>query len=250
MNQQYQHSTVTSVEPEKSGSFVLGFIGILIGAFIGAGLYLLMSRLGRFSLWAAIVGVFLSRSFFSSLAKKERINVGTSFLIILVNLIALVIAELLDIAFALKEYYNSSFGERIKLAPEVLMDPTYKKLYLIIALIICVVFGIIFMVTGLSDSKKNAAVTRPIPVDPSQDPNANFPASSYMNPTQNLDGHDSLQGQDVTNVDDPRFNRPEEDFVRSDSDFDHIDDRLNKTDSTIDPWDQQNNQDPWDNTNS
>ncbi len=151
-NHNPNRNTTTTASPEvPAGNPMTAVLGIIGGAVIGAVLYFIISRLGRFSFWAAGLGAYLSMRFY--LSQLKRRSIPLTLLTIILNIAAITLADVLNVATWLSREYAVGFGEALDVTIQGLFfydGIAWSDLrYVIISAVIIVGVGLFMHFKGL-----------------------------------------------------------------------------------------------------
>lgn len=106
------YRTVTMEAPNK-GNTVLGIVGALLGACIGGGLWLLISRFGYIAGIVGFITIFLSYKGYELLSKKKIDKIGVVIGLIF-TILAIFVAEIFSVGIEVYKQINEMFDYSFK----------------------------------------------------------------------------------------------------------------------------------------
>ena len=115
----------SQLEPQKKGNAILGTVGAIGGALIGAALWVIIYQVGFIAGIAGFVTVLCAIKGFELLGKQKAGKLGT-ILCVLISLIIIFMANYF--CYAIEVYkafgtdYYLTFGDSLALVPEILQD--------------------------------------------------------------------------------------------------------------------------------
>lgn len=221
---QYNGASHPSSPASKPGNSVLGIVGIIIGTIAGAALYLLMSRLGRFSLWSTAVGVFLADKLYEVFSKKN-----SSPLIIVLNVIVnalfFIMAEIFSLAIEVSAYFSVPLGEVIRELPNLFAEGSFTVgdlKYAWIAVLIIIIMGVILFFR----KTKNKDYTARTHSNPYQNNTHSMPTDGRYNYTQASDGTNTTNTSHTEGQNNIQYNNPYNDTYNTNDAKEEDDTRL------------------------